>query len=205
VQIMVSFAANGSATSPQLPGVAISWKMQDGKLVVDYGNGKVHTLVRFRQNANGLERWLLRAADGAGYTMQELTLVKVQPGLAFSAANAVHHWRSNPNSLYLGTHTNIVVSADFLAGEDTQMANGELTSPRLNSWAIEGGKLVIRSYLTAWGGTVAVCPAGQVCTVRFERTWTMIRSDANVVTVLENYSTSPTQVARQRVIQFGWQ
>ena len=203
VQIVVAFAADGSATSPQLPGLAISWKMQDGKLVIDYGSGRVHTLARFRTNAIGLERWLMRAGEGAEYTPQELTMVKVQPALAFTEANAVQHWRNNPSSLYIGSHTNIVVTADFLAGEDTQAADGTISSGKLNSWLIEGGKLVIRSYRTASGATVGVCPTGEACTLRTQRTWTMIRNDGNVTTVLESYLASPTQPARQRVIQFS--
>ncbi len=200
-QIAVAFAADGSATSPQLPGQVFSWRMQDGRLVIDYGNGQLHMLVRVRASADGEERWLLRAGVGADYAMHEIMVVKAQPGLAFTEANAVQRWRSGPTSLFFGTHTLVNVQANLLALELAEAVNGTLSTTRTSAWTIEDGKLAMRSYRLPNGQTATACPAGQTCTLRSERIWTLVRNDADRITVLEAIYSA--QQPRQRLIQYS--
>ncbi|MES2316143.1 MAG: Ig-like domain-containing protein [Pseudomonadota bacterium] len=200
-QLILAMAADGSASSAQLPAVAVTWKLQGGKLVVDFGSGRVQTLARLAVAANGEERWLARASAGPDYAMHEFTLVRVQAGLAFSEASALQRWRSRPalSEISLGFYLNLMAS--HLGMEETEDLDGTITPLRDNSWSIEDGALVITSYRLPDGTASGSCPAGAACTIRTQRSWTMLRNDAAGVFVFEKARFSDTDV-RYRINRY---
>ena len=193
-QMVLALAAGGGATSAQLPGVAANWTMQNGKLVLDFGGGRVQTLARLAVAANGEERWLSRATSGADYSVHEFTVARVQNGLAFSDANAVNRWRSRPalSEISLGFYLNLV--AAHTGTEESEDLDGTVTPLRTNSWAIDNGALVITSYRLPDGSAAGSCPAGVTCTIRNQRTWVMLRNDAAGVFVFETARFSDTDI-----------
>jgi hypothetical protein len=175
--------------------------MQNGKLVLDFGGGRVQTLARLAVAANGEERWLSRATSGADYSVHEFTVARVQSGLAFSDANAVNRWRSRPalSEISLGFYLNLV--AAHTGTEESEDLDGTVTPLRTNSWAIDNGALVITSYRLPDGSAAGSCPAGVTCTIRNQRTWVMLRNDAAGVFVFETARFSDTDI-RYRINRY---
>ena len=193
-QLILALAADGSASSSQLPGVATSWTLQNGKLLVDFGAGRVETLVRLAVAANGEERWLARASAGADYAVHEFTVARVQPGLAFTEAGAVNRWRSRPALSEIGLDFYLNLLASHAGTEETRDFDGSVTPIRDNSWSVDNGALVITSYRLPDGTAVGTCPPGVACTIRTQRSWTLLRNDAAGVFVFEKARFSDTDI-----------
>ena len=87
----------------------------------DYGNGRIHKLVRVRAAADGEERWLVKAAADGDYQRYEAIVVQAQSGLAFTAANAVQRSRSSPASLFLATSSSITVLEHIYSAQFPRM------------------------------------------------------------------------------------
>ena len=200
-QLVLSLAAGGAATSPQLPLVAATWKTEGNKLVVDLGAGKVQTMARVAIAANAEERWLSRVASGADYAVVEFAGVRVQPGLSFTEANAVNRWRARPPQSEIGVNLYLNLLANRTATDEAEELNGTVTPVRDNSWAINNGAVVVTSYRLPDGSAAGSCPAGVTCTIRTQRTWTLLRSDATGVFVFEVSRLSDTDV-RYRVMRY---
>jgi hypothetical protein len=200
-QMILALAADGSAASAQLPGVATSWKLQGGKLVVDFGAGRVQTMARLAVAANGEERWLSRVTSGADYSVHEFTVVRVQGGLSFNDASAVSRWRSRPalSEISLGFYLHLI--ADHSGTEESEDFDGTITPLRSNSWIVDNGALVITSYRLPDGSAAGSCPAGVTCTIRNQRSWTLLRSDAAGVFVFETARFSDTDI-RYRINRY---
>jgi hypothetical protein len=200
-QLILALAADGSASSAQLPGVATTWQAQSGKLVVNFGAGRVQTMVRLAVAANGEERWLGRASAGADYALYEFAVVRVQPGLAFTDASAVNRWLSRPvlSEISISLFVNLLASH---AGIDEALElDGTVVPFRTTSWSVDGGALVITSYSLPDGSAAASCPAGVTCTIRTQRSWTLLRSDAAGVFVFEMVRFSDADI-RYRVNRY---
>lgn len=200
-QLIMALAADGSASSPQLPLLPASWQAQNGKLVVDMGSGRVQTMARLSVAANGEERWLARAAAGADYALHEFTAVRVQPGLSFSETSALSHWRSRPALSEISPVFYLNLRADHSATDEVENLDGTVTPLRENSWSIDGGTLVTTSYRLPDGSAAASCPAGVSCTIRNQRSWTLLRDDASGVFVLERANLSDTDT-RYRIMRY---
>lgn len=200
-QLILALGAGGSASSAQLPGVAASWQAQNGKLVVDFGAGRVQTLVRLALGANGEERWLGRASSGADHALYEFTVVRVQSGLAFSEASAVNRWLSRPVLSEISIALFVNLLANHTGTDEAEELNGTVTTFRNTSWRIDGGTLLITSYNLPDGSAVASCPAGVTCTIRTQRSWTELRSDARGVFVFEMVRFSDSDI-RYRINRY---
>ena len=200
-QLIMALAADGSASSPQLPLLVVSWKAQNGKLVLDTGSGRVQTMARLALAANGEERWLARGAAGTDYALHEFTAVRVQPGLAFTEASAARRWRSRPALSEISLAFYLNLRADHGATDEVENLDGSVTPLRENSWSIDGGALVTTSYKLPDGSTAASCPAGVTCTIRTQRSWTLLRDDAGGVFVFEKTKLSDTDT-RYRINRY---
>lgn len=184
-QLILALAADGSATSAQLPGVAASWALQSGKLVLNFGAGRVQTMARLAVAANGEERWLGRASAGADYALHEFTVVRVQPGLSFTDASAANRWRSRPVLSEISVALFVNLLANHTGTDEAEELSGAVVPFRDTSWSVEGGAVVITSYNLPGGGVAGTCPAGVACTIRTQRSWSLLRSDASGVFVFE--------------------
>jgi hypothetical protein len=200
-QLILAMAADGTATSPQLPLVSSTWALQGGKLVLNFPGGRTQTLARLAVAANGEERWLSRAGTAADYAPVEFTVARAQSGLAFTDANAVSRWRARPalSEISIGIYINLL--ANHTGTEQAEDLSGAVTTVRNNGWTIENGALVITSYQLPDGSVAGSCPAGVTCTIRAQRTWTMVRSDATGVFVFEKARFSDTDI-RYRVFRY---
>ncbi|MES2320020.1 MAG: Ig-like domain-containing protein [Pseudomonadota bacterium] len=196
-QMVVTLSLGGNATSPQLPVTSIKWKIEDGRLVLTFPGAKTLTLARIWVHANGEERWLVRGTSAAGYGISEMMIVRPQTGLAFTEANAVQRWASNTSSDFISSTSYVNVQADHISVNELLATNGVTSTGGQSSWTTEYGKLVMRAYSTSPGTSMPVCPARANYTLRSERTWTMLSSDANSIVVLENYMISPGNVQRR--------
>ncbi|MES2014910.1 MAG: Ig-like domain-containing protein [Pseudomonadota bacterium] len=181
-QVIMTLASGGSATSPQLPGATIGWQLQNGKLVLNFASPHTLTMARTRINTNGEERWLVRAANGADYTMYETMIVRPQPNLAFTAANVVQRWFSSPTTSFVGTRAFVNVFANNTSGTENVQVNGTITSAIATTWLIDNGKLAMHNASS-------------------DNVWTLLRDDGNTIVVLEKYNT--TRNSRQRVLRYS--
>jgi hypothetical protein len=202
-QIVLALAADGRASSAQLPGSAIGWKVTNGKLALDFAGLGGITMGRVSVNADGDQRWLIRAPVGDDYTVYEATIVQPQAALAFTEASAMHNWSEAPTSNYVGPTTLVRVLAQHIALYEAQNLDGSLAGSWQNTWSIEDGKLLVRSYnITATGQQVAVCPQGTPCTLQTERSWTLLRSGPNSIVVLDGITWNSGE-SRHYIIRFG--
>ena len=200
-QLVLALAAGGAATSPQLPLVTSAWKTEGNKLVVDFGGGKVQTMARLAVAANAEERWLSRVASGSDYSVVEFAGVRVQPGLSFTQASAVNRWRARPPQSEIGVNLYLNLLANLTATDEAEEMNGTVTPIRDNSWAVNNGAVVVTSYRLPDGSVAGSCPAGVTCTIRTQRTWTLLRSDATGVFVFEASRLTDTDT-RYRVMRY---
>jgi hypothetical protein len=200
-QLVMALAAGGAASSPQLPLVAANWKMEGNKLVIDMGAGKVQTMARVAVAANAEERWLSRVASGSDYSVVEFAGVRVQPGLSFTQASAVNRWRARPPQSEIGVNLYLNLLSNLTATDEAEELNGTVTTIRDNSWSVENGAVVVTSFRLPDGSAAGSCPAGVTCTVRTQRTWVLLRSDASGVFVFETSRLSESDV-RYRVIRY---
>lgn len=184
-QLVLALAADGSASSAQLPGVATTWQAQNGKLVVNFGAGRIQTMARLAVAANGEERWLGRASAGADYALYEFTVVRVQPGLSFTDSSAVNRWLSRPVLSEISISLFVNLLANHAGTDEALEMDGTVVPFRNTSWSVDGGALVITNYSLPDGSAVASCPAGVTCTIRTQRSWSILRSDAAGVFVFE--------------------
>ncbi len=186
-QIAVTFNADGSARTAELPALTIQWKIVDSKLVLTYSDGVQQTLGRFSTLANGLESWYAGEGTAAAYRVTTPLMVhQAQAGAAFTETSAMAAWRSQVfgtelynNNLYIN------VLANRRLTEDNERLDGSVTLSSPASWSIENGRLAMRTYLTAAGDKVATCPIGQVCTLSAQRIWTLLRDDGTDIIVFE--------------------
>lgn len=184
-QQIVTFAADGSATSAQLPGTQIAWKIEAGKLVVNFPASQ-HAMARVRVNADGGERWLVRVGYGQQYTVEEAMVVKVQPNLALTETSVINGWLSGGGTGAITSGFIINVLPNYVSNDATVSLGGTVTPVRQTSWIVQGGALVMSSYLLADNTTsVATCPGGQTCTLGTERTWTLLRDNPSAIYVYE--------------------
>lgn len=200
-QLVLALAADGSASSAQLPGVAATWVAQGGKLVVNFGSGRVQTMARLAVAANGEERWLGRASSGTDHALYEFTVVRVQPGLSFTDAGAVNRWLSRPVLSEISISLFVKLLASHAGTDEAQELDGTVVAFRNTSWSVDGGALVITNYSLPDGSAVASCPAGVTCTIRTQRSWSLLRSDAAGVFVFEMVRFSDTDI-RYRVNRY---
>lgn len=200
-QLVLALAAGGAASSPQLPLVTGNWKLEANKLVVDLGAGKLQTMARLSLAANGEERWLTRVASGADYSVLEFAGARVQPGLSFTQASATNRWRVRPPQSEIGVNLYLNLLGNLTAVDEAEELNGTVTPFRDNSWLVQNGAVVVTSYRLPDGSAAGSCPAGVTCTIRAQRTWTLLRSDDAGMFVFEVSRNSDTDV-RYRVLRY---
>ncbi len=201
-QMVVTLGADGRASSPQYPGKMSTWSIRKGKLDIALTgiiaepdaapvNGSL-SMGLLHVRPNGEEHWLVRSTLPAGELLHEVVIVRPQPGLAFTDANAVMSLTSGASSNVIGWRTLYTIAPDHTGSQDGIDHDGVFTWPiARTSWAIEGGTLVMRTYRVGRGfEQFATCPSGQVCSLASERIWTLLQSDAASVTVLDSYRNS---------------
>lgn len=186
-QYSVTFAADGTAQSADLPGVGISWKLENGKLVIDYSNGLRQTAARLTASPDGEEHWLVRNGTASGDTsLGEAMFTRNQSGVAFTEAMAPKRWLSSVNA---GVVTDGQFYLNLLSNhggqQETQFLNGSVQAGFPVGWQIESGKLVMRTYELQGGGYAGTCPSGQVCTLIRTRTWTLLHASGSTIMVFE--------------------
>jgi hypothetical protein len=203
-QMSVSLNAGGSAQVIGLPAVVGSWRMEDGRLVLDVSNyignpnfpptSALLSMGRVRLDADGTERWLVRGSFDGDYSTYEAFVVRPQPNLSFNETNAVSSLTTGFGSNYIDRRTVYTARADHTSSVEFLGVDGVTRGLASNtSWVIENGKLVMRSYRKQ-GSTLnlASCPAGAICTVYNERIWTLLARNSKSITVLDSYKSSPT-------------
>jgi len=200
--LSVFLAPGGDANTANYPGLVMSWRQQNGKLVLDFTSPHSLTMGRFRINANGEEHWLVRASYGGDYSVYEAMIVRPQAGVAFTDANAVQRWFSSPLSNAITSLNEVDVLASHASRYQTENLDGTFTISANTSWRVEDGILAMRDYRTSSGSIVAVCPTGQTCTTNTTRFWRMLRNDGTSIVVLDYYYITPTNV-RKRLLRYG--
>lgn len=166
-QLVMTFAADGGATSPQMAGALFGWTQQGTKLVVTVPNGLKQTIARLRVNSDGTEVWLARLGSDADYNVLMLYVVRAQPGRSVTETNLLNRWYKHygPTGATLNTFS-ILVEADHTSKEfDNE------TIRRRATWTIENGNLVMSTY----NGSV----------LRWQRSWTLLRDDAQGIVLFE--------------------
>lgn len=201
-QMVVTLGADGRASSPQHPGKMSTWSIRKDKLDIALTgiipesdaapvNGSL-SMGLLHVRPTGEEHWLVRSTLPAGELLHEVLIVRPQPGLAFTDANAVMSLTSGASSNFIGPRTLYAIAPDHTSSQDGIDHDGVFTWPvARTSWTIEGGTLVMRHYRVRGGSEqFATCPSGLVCILGGERIWTLLQSDAASVTVLDSYRNS---------------
>ena len=88
----IAFAANGTAVMLEQPGMSVNWSIVDGKLHLVFGNGTVYDMARATNLSLNTQRWLVRYSTPTEMRTYGVNMVEMQPGLAFSAAQAAQTW-----------------------------------------------------------------------------------------------------------------
>lgn len=201
-QIILALGANGSAASAQLPTNTSQWKLEEGKLVINFASGARQTMARVGVDAQGDERWLARVSAGASYAVHDVLITRVQPGLTFNANSVVKRWSNEINFAGITPFFLVTVNADNTSREDTVYPYGAVNLARQTSWTVQNGQIVMRSYkVPGVTAPAATCPAGLTCTLSTERKWTLLRNNPSGIVVLEEFVNNPT-AKRQRINRY---
>jgi hypothetical protein len=186
-QYSLTFAADGTAQSPELPGIGITWKIEGGKLVLAYSNGTKQTISRLSAASDGEEHWLIRAGNASGdYALGEAMVVKVQAGLAFTDSTASSRWLSSVNAgIVADSQFYINLMSNHGGQQEVAFLNGTVQPGLPIGWQVEAGKLAMRTYWLPNNTYAGSCPTGQTCTLVRERKWTLLRGSGNTIYVFE--------------------
>lgn len=186
-QYSLIFAEDGSAQSPELPGVAVSWKIESGKLVINYSNGMQQEVARLSVASDGEEHWLIRSTSATGdVALASAMLVKNQTGLAFTDSTIPNRWLSSVNAgIVFDYQFYINLMSNHTGQQELTYLDGTTQPNAIIGWQVESGKLVMRTYGLSNGTQSAICPEGQTCTLLRERTWTLLRDNGKAIFVFE--------------------
>lgn len=195
-QKIVTLAAGGAVHDTRSQTALGAWSVENGKLAIVEGGNRA-TMARLNAKPDGTERWLVRIGPADDYATYELVVHRPPALLTLSESKVVGAWNAELDS-DMREGFLVEINADYSAGYGATSLSWYYT-PLPATWLIENGVLVFRTYRTAHNTIVAVCPAGETCTLRTERRWTLLHETANAVIVMEEMrrlDSSPYDVRR---------
>jgi hypothetical protein len=140
-------------------GVTGTFAINAGSLVVTTAAGSTFSYTRMFTGPKGEERWLTtQLVDGASTWVYDAAVVKVMPGLSFTAASATNDYLSYINAgLATGQFYIDLLSNGTGSGSNTLGTDGLYTP--LGTWTIEadGSETLTRLYCSANDVGVGVC------------------------------------------------